>query len=82
MVRDHSITLCNCIAISPELVGKAVPVGLREYGLEEGKEPLQVLNAKPSPPSPPPEAGKGPGCSDRVVSTLQVHRGTGGPSDL
>lgn len=49
MVRDHSMTLCNCITISPELVGKAAPVGLRECGLEEGKEPLQAVNAKPLP---------------------------------
>lgn len=37
MVRDHSITLCNCVTISPGLWGKLYPLASGNVGWRRGR---------------------------------------------
>lgn len=49
MVRDHSVTLCDCITISPEPVGKAALIGLGECGFGGGEGTSSSSEGQTSP---------------------------------
>lgn len=37
MVKEHSVSVRDCLTISPELMGKAAPSGLRGRGWRRGR---------------------------------------------
>lgn len=80
--RPLNYSLCNCKTISPELVGNGPTHQAQGMWVKEGEGTIPRSNAKPLPFHSSPNAEEGLGCSDRAISSLQVHRGAGGPSDL